>query len=136
MIHVHGNYKGGVLMNTNYNNMYKETEEKSTGLDDSKLNVTETETPLTITSNLDGEEVAKQTAPLEKAEEKPRMAIITNCGKLNVRVAPNKTAKVLRIIEEGDVVVILDIVEDDEWVYIEIDNNVRGYVMGYYLGEV
>lgn len=74
--------------------------------------------------------------PLEK--EPIIRGIVNNCEHLNVRDASNINGKILCVIGKGTEITIspiygVDIADD--WVHVQLENGLCGYVMGNFLKE-
>lgn len=63
-----------------------------------------------------------------------RMKVI-NCDALSLRKSPSKTSKVMGVILKDDIVFFENAV-DDEWVEITTNNNIKAFVMSYYIEVV
>ena len=86
----------------NYNKMYDETKEDVNAEVESVVEEVVTEI----------EPVIEETAPVEetpkkKPEKKHKFGVVTNCAKLNMRIAPKADAKVRGILDQGTTVIIL-----------------------------
>ena len=68
---------------------------------------------------------------VETEEPKPVTFGVVNCGKLNVRKAPNKSETPICVIEKGDEVIIKDSIE--EWYKVTTKSGKEGYCMSEFI---
>ena len=69
--------------------------------------------------------------PVEK--EVPKVGVVDNCSRLNVRVAPRMTADVRLIIDKGDEVTLCEKQPKGEWFRVRTQNNTEGFCMKKYI---
>ena len=69
--------------------------------------------------------------PVEK--EAPKVGVVDNCVRLNIRVAPRITADVRLIIEKGDEVILCEKQPKGEWFRVRTQNNTEGFCMKKYI---
>ena len=69
--------------------------------------------------------------PVEK--EVPKVGVVDNCSRLNVRVAPRMTADVRLIINKGDEVTLCEKQPKGEWFRVRTQNNTEGFCMKKYI---
>ena len=69
--------------------------------------------------------------PVEK--EAPKVGVVDNCSRLNVRVAPRITADVRLIINKGDEVTLCEKQPKGEWFRVRTQNNTEGFCMKKYI---
>ena len=69
--------------------------------------------------------------PVEK--EVPKVGVVDNCVRLNVRVAPRITADVRLIINKGDEVILCEKQPKGEWFRVRTQNNTEGFCMKKYI---
>lgn len=69
--------------------------------------------------------------PVEK--EVPKVGVVDNCVRLNIRVAPRITADVRLIIEKGDEVILCEKQPKGEWFRVRTQNNTEGFCMKKYI---
>jgi hypothetical protein len=82
-----------------------------------------------------------------ETQEERISVIVTNCDRLNVRKLPSKTAKVISIVNKGDILFLAKDTSDndnDNWAYVEFyeepgldtdGDTIKGYVMGEFIKE-
>lgn len=66
----------------------------------------------------------------------PKAAVtgtVVNCTKLNIRQTPSTAAKVLTVINKGDVVEIDESKSTDDWYYVTTSACITGYTMREYV---
>ena len=69
--------------------------------------------------------------PVEK--EAPKVGVVDNCSRLNVRVAPRMTADVRLIISKGDEVTLCEKQPKGEWFRVRTQDNTEGFCMKKYI---
>ena len=69
--------------------------------------------------------------PVEK--EVPKVGVVDNGVRLNIRVAPRITADVRLIIEKGDEVILCEKQPKGEWFRVRTQNNTEGFCMKKYI---
>ena len=69
--------------------------------------------------------------PVEK--EAPKVGVVDNCVRLNIRVAPRITADVRLIIEKGDEVTLCEKQPKGEWFRVRTQDNTEGFCMKKYI---
>lgn len=69
--------------------------------------------------------------PVEK--EAPKVGVVDNCSRLNVRVAPRITADVRLIINKGDEVTLCEKQPKGEWFRVRTQDNTEGFCMKKYI---
>lgn len=69
--------------------------------------------------------------PVEK--EVPKVGVVDNCIRLNIRVAPRITADVRLIIEKGDEVILCEKQPKGEWFRVRTQDNTEGFCMKKYI---
>ena len=69
--------------------------------------------------------------PVEK--EVPKVGVVDNCSRLNVRVAPRITADVRLIIDKGDEVTLCEKQPKGEWCRVRTQDNTEGFCMKKYI---
>lgn len=69
--------------------------------------------------------------PVEK--EVPKVGVVDNCSRLNVRVAPRMTADVRLIINKGDEVTLCEKQPKGEWFRVRTQDNTEGFCMKKYI---
>lgn len=69
--------------------------------------------------------------PVEK--EVPKVGVVDNCVRLNIRVAPRITADVRLIIDKGDEVILCEKQPKGEWFRVRTQNNTEGFCMKKYI---
>lgn len=69
--------------------------------------------------------------PVEK--EAPKVGVVDNCSRLNVRVAPRITADVRLIINKGDEVTLCEKQPKGEWFRVCTQDNTEGFCMKKYI---
>ena len=69
--------------------------------------------------------------PVEK--EVPKVGVVDNCSRLNVRVAPRITADVRLIISKGDEVTLCEKQPKGEWFRVRTQDNTEGFCMKKYI---
>lgn len=69
--------------------------------------------------------------PVEK--EDPKVGVVDNCSRLNVRVAPRITADVHLIINKGDEVTLCEKQPKGEWFRVRTQDNTEGFCMKKYI---
>ena len=69
--------------------------------------------------------------PVEK--EVPKVGVVNNCSRLNVRVAPRMTADVRLIINKGDEVTLCEKQPKGEWFRVRTQDNTEGFCMKKYI---
>ena len=69
--------------------------------------------------------------PVEK--ESPKVGVVDNCSRLNIRVAPRITADVRLIINKGDEVTLCEKQPKGEWFRVRTQNNTEGFCMKKYI---
>lgn len=69
--------------------------------------------------------------PVEK--EAPKVGVVDNCVRLNIRVAPRITADVRLIIEKGDEVILCEKQPKGEWFRVRTQDNTEGFCMKKYI---
>lgn len=69
--------------------------------------------------------------PVEK--EVPKVGVVDNCSRLNVRVAPRITADVRLIINKGDEVTLCEKQPKGEWFRVRTQDNTEGFCMKKYI---
>lgn len=69
--------------------------------------------------------------PVEK--EVPKVGVVDNCSRLNVRVAPRITADVRLIINKGDEVTLCEKQPKGEWFRVCTQDNTEGFCMKKYI---
>lgn len=69
--------------------------------------------------------------PVEK--EAPKVGVVDNCSRLNVRVAPRMTADVRLIINKGDEVTLCEKQPKGEWFRVRTQDNTEGFCMKKYI---
>ena len=69
--------------------------------------------------------------PVEK--EVPKVGVVDNCVRLNIRVAPRITADVRLIIEKGDEVILCEKQPKGEWFRVRTQDNTEGFCMKKYI---
>ena len=69
--------------------------------------------------------------PVEK--EAPKVGVVDNCSRLNVRVAPRMTADVRLIIDKGEEVTLCEKQPKGEWFRVRTQNNTEGFCMKKYI---
>ena len=69
--------------------------------------------------------------PVEK--EAPKVGVVDNCRRLNIRVAPRITADVRLIINKGDEVTLCEKQPKGEWFRVRTQNNTEGFCMKKYI---
>lgn len=69
--------------------------------------------------------------PVEK--EVPKVGVVDNCSRLNVRVAPRMTADVRLIISKGDEVTLCEKQPKGEWFRVRTQDNTEGFCMKKYI---
>lgn len=69
--------------------------------------------------------------PVEK--ETPKVGVVDNCVRLNIRVAPRITADVRLIIEKGDEVILCEKQPKGEWFRVRTQDNTEGFCMNKYI---
>ena len=66
-------------------------------------------------------------------KEVPKVGVVDNCVRLNIRVAPRITADVRLIIEKGDEVILCEKQPKGEWFRVRTQNNTEGFCMKKYI---
>ena len=69
--------------------------------------------------------------PVEK--EVPKVGVVDNCSRLNIRVAPRITADVRLIINKGDEVTLCEKQPKGEWFRVRTQDNTEGFCMKKYI---
>ena len=69
--------------------------------------------------------------PVEK--EVPKVGVVDNCSRLNVRVAPRITADVRLVIDKGEEVTLCEKQPKGEWFRVRTQNNTEGFCMKKYI---
>lgn len=69
--------------------------------------------------------------PVEK--EAPKVGVVDNCSRLNVRVAPRITADVRLIVNKGDEVTLCEKQPKGEWFRVRTQDNTEGFCMKKYI---
>lgn len=69
--------------------------------------------------------------PVEK--ETPKVGVVDNCVRLNIRVAPRITADVRLIINKGDEVTLCEKQPKGEWFRVRTQDNTEGFCMKKYI---
>lgn len=69
--------------------------------------------------------------PVEK--EAPKVGVVDNCSRLNVRVAPRITADVRLVINKGDEVTLCEKQPKGEWFRVRTQDNTEGFCMKKYI---
>lgn len=69
--------------------------------------------------------------PVEK--EAPKVGVVDNCSRLNVRVAPRITADVRLIINKGEEVTLCEKQPKGEWFRVRTQDNTEGFCMKKYI---
>lgn len=69
--------------------------------------------------------------PVEK--EAPKVGVVDNCVRLNIRVAPRITADVRLIINKGDEVTLCEKQPKGEWFRVRTQDNTEGFCMKKYI---
>ena len=84
-------------------------------------------------------EVNRPLAEDETETEKVKLAKIINCNQLNLRESESREAKILCILNKGDIVTIISasIQEHcDGWAYVSLKDGTCGYVVIDFIEEV
>lgn len=66
-------------------------------------------------------------------KEVPKVGVVDNCSRLNVRVAPRITADVRLIINKGDEVTLCEKQPKGEWFRVRTQDNTEGFCMKKYI---
>ena len=79
-------------------------------------------------------EMPEVAAELEQTESIANVVgIVSNCGRLNVRRAPNKMSKVITEIPVDTEVIVNLEKSTDEWYKVCVNDNVKGFCMKNYI---
>lgn len=75
----------------------------------------------------------------EQEENKPavytvlKAGTVTNCSRLNIRKEPSLEAEILRVINKGDDIEILDESTVNGWIPVLLSDGTKGYTMKDYI---
>lgn len=118
--------------NKNYQNFYKrDLPENESSIQEEEIKseepVTETE-PIVIETEVTPKEIKQKTA---------KFAVVVNAKRVNMRKDPNKEAEVIKVLDQGAKVMILDTsVYAGSWWKISVPGGHIGYMMSKYLKEI
>lgn len=79
------------------------------------------------------EEEVKNEVVTETIEVKPKVGIVANCSRLNVRKQPSMSAKVKVVIAAGTKVTIIDEDLTKEWYKVSTETGNVGFCMAKYI---
>ena len=91
--------------------------------------MTENETVEKIEVVEEVEEVEEVVEPETPAAPEPLFCVVTDCARLNIRMAPAADAKVLCTVKAGDELMIDPVGETDEWHKVYTKAGVEGFCM-------
>lgn len=118
--------------NKNYQNFYKnnfDSENVKAPIEEIKSEepVTEPSEPIVIETEVTPKEIKQKTA---------KFAVIVNAKRVNMRKDPNKEAEIIKVLDQGTKVMILDTsVYAGSWWKISVPSGHIGYMMSKYLKE-
>lgn len=73
------------------------------------------------------------TAHTETKAPAEKVGTVVNCDKLNIRVKPNKEARILTVMEEGTSLTINPVRSTHNWYSVKLDSGLYGYCMREYV---
>lgn len=79
------------------------------------------------------QKVAKPVEDIIAEEPVEKIGVVSNCEKLNVRVAPRLDADVLTIIDKNTEVVLCEKQPKKDWYRVRIEDGTEGFCMKEYI---